>query len=100
MPFYTERERKEGDVVFVMKNQTFEAIVTAIQYLTLLGPYGGFTAVNYPVFLRPHSTDVNMRNAQIGSRAYLRNSTSMARSLTVAENAQLPGGRSLPREGS
>ena len=29
MPFYTECERKEGDVVFVMKNQTFEAIVTA-----------------------------------------------------------------------
>ena len=46
MPFYTECERKEGDVVFVMKNQTFEAIVTAIRYLALLGPYGGSTAVN------------------------------------------------------
>ena len=65
MPFYTECECKEGDVVFVMKNQTFEAVVTAIRYLALLGPYGGFTAVNYSVFLMPHSTDVNMRNAQI-----------------------------------
>lgn len=65
MPFYTECGCKEGDAVFVMKNQTLEAVVTAIRYLVPLGPYGGFTAVNYFIFLMLHPTDVNLLNAQI-----------------------------------
>jgi hypothetical protein len=65
IPFYAECECKEGDVVFVMKNQTLEAVVTANRYLALFGPYGGSTAMNYSVFLMPHSTDVNTLNAQI-----------------------------------
>ena len=60
MPFCTEFECKEGDVVIVMENQKLEAVVTAIRYHTHFGPYGGFTAVNYSVFLMPHSTDVSL----------------------------------------
>ena len=54
MPFYTECECNKGDVVFVMKNQTFETVVTAIWYLAL-GPYGGFTAMSCYVFFILHS---------------------------------------------
>ena len=49
MPFYSECECKKRDVVFVVKNQTFEAVVTANRHLALLGHYSGFTAVNYVV---------------------------------------------------
>ena len=62
MPFCTERSCKENNVVFVMKNETLEAVVTANRYHALLGPYGVSTAVNYFVFLM---TDVYELNAQI-----------------------------------
>ena len=37
IPFYAEYECKEGDAVFVMKNQTLEAVVTANRYFALFG---------------------------------------------------------------
>ena len=57
----TEYECKEGDVIFVMENQTFEAVVPANRYRAHLGPYGGSTAANYFVFLM---TDVYEKDAQ------------------------------------
>ena len=61
MLFCTEYDCKEGDVIFVMENQTLEAVVTANWYRALLGPYSGFTAVNYAV---SPMTDVYKLNAQ------------------------------------
>merc|ERR550514_1267783 len=54
MPFCTECECKEGvsegDVEFIMENQTLAGIITGIRYLALLGLYGGFTAVICSIF--------------------------------------------------
>merc|ERR1719198_1706873 len=64
MPFCTECDcqegASEGDVVFVMENQTLAAVITGIRYLALLGLYGGFTAVICSVFLITHPTDVSL----------------------------------------
>merc|ERR1719453_285007 len=64
MPFCTECECKEGvsegDVVFIMENQTLAGVVTAIRYLALIGLYGGFTAVICSIFLISHPTDVTL----------------------------------------
>jgi len=64
MPFCMECECKEGstegDVVFVMENQTVGMVITAIRYLALLALYGGFTAVMVSVFLITHPTDVSL----------------------------------------
>ena len=55
MPFCSECECKEGvsegDVEFIMENQTLAGIITGIRYLALLGLYGGFTAVICSIFL-------------------------------------------------
>ena len=61
MPFCTECSCKENNVVFVMENQTLEAVVTANRYHAFLGPYGGSTAMNYIFFLM---TDVCKQIAQ------------------------------------
>merc|ERR1719197_1681783 len=64
MPFCAEGECKEGfsegDVVFIMDNQTVAGVITAIRYLALLALYGGFTAVICSVFLISHPTDVSL----------------------------------------
>merc|ERR1719263_75864 len=64
MPFCTECECKEGlsegDVVFIMDNQTIAGVITAIRYLALLALYGGFTAVICSIFLISHPTDVSL----------------------------------------
>jgi len=64
MPFCTECECKEGasegDVVFIMDNQTLAGVITAIRYLALLGLYGGFTAVICSIFLISHPTDISL----------------------------------------
>ena len=43
-----------------MKNQTLSAVATDTWYLSLLGLYGGFTAVVCSVFLISHSTEVSL----------------------------------------
>merc|ERR1719337_161821 len=64
MPFCTECECKEGvsegDVEFIMENQTLAGIITGIRYLALLGLYGGFTAVICSIFLISHPTDISL----------------------------------------
>merc|ERR1719454_1681120 len=64
MPFCTECECKEGlsegDVVFIMDNQTIAGVITAIRYLALLALYGGFTAVICSIFLITHPTDISL----------------------------------------
>merc|ERR1719487_316909 len=61
MPFCTECECKEGasegDVVFIMENQSLAGVITGIRYLALLALYGGFTAVICSIFLISHPTD-------------------------------------------
>merc|ERR1719194_308297 len=64
MPFCTECECKEGvsegDVEFIMENQTLAGVITGIRYLALLGLYGGFTAVICSIFLISHPTDISL----------------------------------------
>ena len=50
----------EGDVEFIMENQTLAGIITGIRYLALLGLYGGFTAVICSIFLISHPTDISL----------------------------------------
>ena len=45
-----------------MENRTPAAVVTAIRYLVILGPYGDFTAVSYSAFLMTHSFDSSLVN--------------------------------------
>merc|ERR1719261_1105467 len=64
MPFCVECECKqgssEGDVEFVMENQTVMMIVVAVRWICLLALYGGFVAVIYSVFVIEHPTDVSL----------------------------------------
>ena len=58
MPFCVECEGQEGpsegDVVFVMKNQTLAAVVNSIRHLALFGLYGDFNAMMVFVFDLKH----------------------------------------------
>jgi len=64
MPFCSDCTCKEGvsegDVEFIMENQTLAGIITGIRYLALLGLYGGFTAVICSIFLISHPTDISL----------------------------------------
>merc|ERR1719353_634087 len=64
MPFCTECECKEGasegDVVFIMENQSLAGVITGIRYLALLALYGGFTAVICSIFLISHPTQAGV----------------------------------------
>merc|ERR1719353_212698 len=63
MPFCSDCTCKEGvsegDVEFIMENQTLAGVITGIRYLALLALYAGFTAVIVSVFLISHPTDVS-----------------------------------------
>ena len=62
MTFLHEKEHMEDafkvDVVFEMESQMPSSITIASRYLLLFDRHGGFTAVNYSIFIFTHPTDL------------------------------------------
>ena len=62
-----------------MVHHTLTAVATDIWYFSLLGLYGGFTAVNYSVFLMPHSTDVSLTPPILSTVQHIADAVGMLR---------------------